>query len=282
MWIGTALRVGVLGGQSRGILNVAQALVAGVAAGLLALGFIRVRQQRRLRAGLCLAGASILTLYATGVVTGFPDPQRVVEQSADALGAWAYPVVAGMAFFETGLPPFTVIFPGEWGVAFGGLLARRGVIDLIPLIGVVWVASLVGDSWSFYLGRRFGRSYLIRHGLRFGVTHERLDALDAFFARWGAATVALGRLVPFARPFVPLVAGASDWPYRRFLPYDVVGTGVFAIAFTLLGYLAYATAERVVEIGGDAALIGVPVVLAGVVLAVIIRRRMTRRRPALT
>ena len=263
-------------------MNLAQALVAVVAAGLLVLALARLIQRRWVRAGLGFGAASILALYATGVVTGFPDPQGVIEHSADALGTWAYLVIAGMAFFETGLPPFTVFFPGEWGVAFGGLLARRGEIDLIPLIGVVWAASLVGDSWSFYLGRRFGRTYLVRHGLRFGVTHERLDALDAFFARWGAATVALGRLVPFARPFVPLIAGASDWPYRRFLPYDVVGTGVFAIAYTLLGYLAYATAQRVVEIGGDAALIGVPAVLAGIAAAIIIRRRVMRRRAALT
>ena len=263
-------------------MSVAQALVAGFAAGLLVLSLVRIHQRRWVRAGLGLAGASLLALYAAGVVTGFPDPQRVLEESADALGAWAYLVIAGMAFFETGLPPFTAVFPGEWGVAFGGLLARRGEVELIPLIGVVWAASLVGDSWSFFLGRRFGRSYLVRHGLRFGVTHERLDALDAFFARWGAATVALGRLVPFARPFVPLVAGASDWSYRRFLLFDVVGTGVFAVAFTLLGYFAYATAQRVVEIGGDAALIVVPVVIAVVAVAVIIRRRITRRRPALT
>ena len=219
--------------------------------------------------------AALLALYAADVITGVPDPQGQIERSSDALGRWAYLVVAGMAFFETGAPPFTVVFPGEWGVAFGGLLARRGEIELVPLVLVVWAASLLGDSWSFYLGRRFGRAYLIRHGTRFRVTHERLEALDAFFARWGPATVAVGRLVPFARPLVPLLAGASGWPYRRFLPWDVLGTGVFAVAFTVLGYAAYATAERVVEIGGDAALIFIPVALALVALGILVRRRVS-------
>ena len=239
------------------------------------LAIYRVHQRRPLRAAISLAVAAFLALFAAEVITGVPDPQGQIERSSDALGRWAYLVVAGMAFFETGAPPFTVVFPGEWGVAFGGLLARRGEIELVPLVLVVWATSLLGDSWSFYLGHRFGRAYLVRHGTRVRVTHERLEALDAFFTRWGSATVAVGRLVPFARPLVPLLAGASGWPYRRFLPWDLVGTGVFAVTFTVLGYAAYATAERVVEIGGDAALIVVPVALALVALGLLVRRRVS-------
>jgi membrane protein DedA with SNARE-associated domain len=261
-----------------GTLTAAQLVAAAAAAVFVALATYRVYQRRPLRAAVGLTVAALLLLYAANVVTGVPDPQAEIERSGDALGGWAYLVVAGMAFFETGAPPFTVVFPGEWGVAFGGLLARRGVIELVPLVLVVWATSLLGDSWSFYLGRRFGRGYLVRQGTRFGVTHERLEALDAFFARWGAATVAVGRLVPFARPLVPLVAGASGWPYRRFLPWNVLGTGVFAVAFTVLGYAAYATAERVVEIGGDTAVIVIPVALALAALAILVRRRVSVAR----
>jgi membrane protein DedA with SNARE-associated domain len=261
-----------------GTLTVAQLVAAGAAVVFAALAAYRVYQRRPLRAAVGVAVAALLVLYVAEVISGVPDPQAEVERSGDALGGWAYLVVAGMAFFETGAPPFTVVFPGEWGVAFGGLLARQGEIELVPLVLVVWAISLLGDSWSFYLGRRFGRAYFVRHGTRFGVTRERLEALDAFFDRWGPATVAVGRLVPFARPLVPLVAGASGWPYRRFLPWDVLGTGVFAVAFTVLGYVAYATAERVVEIGADAALVVIPVALALVALGILIRRRATVAR----
>jgi membrane protein DedA with SNARE-associated domain len=253
-------------------------VAATAAAVFVVLAAYRVYGRRPLRAAIGLTVAALLVLYAADVVTGVPDPQAEIERSGDALGRWAYLVVAGMAFFETGAPPFTVVFPGEWGVAFGGLLARQGEIELVPLVLVVWSSSLLGDSWSFYLGRHFGRGYLVRHGTRFGVTHERLGALDGFFTRWGAATVAVGRLVPFARPLVPLVAGASGWPYRRFLPWNLLGTGVFAVAFTVLGYAAYATAERVVEIGGDAALIVIPVALALVAVGILVRGRASVAR----
>ena len=241
-----------------------------------ALATYRAHQRRPLRAAISLTVAACSLLYAAEVITGVPDPQGQIERSGDALGGWAYLVVAGMAFFETGAPPFTVVFPGEWGVAFGGLLARRGEIELVPLVLVVWAASLLGDSWSFYLGRRFGRAYLMRHGTRVGVTHERLEALDGFFARWGAATVAVGRLVPFARPLVPLLAGASGWPYRRFLP----GTsrnrrlrGRFHGA--RLCRICHCRARR--RDRSDAALIVVPVAL--VIAALTILRRRAAVRP---
>lgn len=259
----------------------AQLLAATAAAALALLALFRLYQRRPLRAALGLTAAGLLALYAVEVLTALPDPQAALERSGDALGDWAYPLVAGMAFFETGAPPFTVVFPGEWGVVYGGLLAREGEISLVPLVIVVWAASALGDSWSFLLGRRFGRGYLVRHGARLGVTHTRLLALDAFFARWGAATVAVGRLVPFARPFVPLMAGASDWPYRRFLPWSLAGTGAFAISFTLLGYLAYATAERLIETSGDAALIAVPAAALLAFLVLIRRRAAARRRSCL-
>lgn len=258
-------------------MSLARSLALVGAAALALLALHRVRQGRMLRAGAGGTAAALLALYGTGLVTGVPDPRSAIERSGDALGAWAYLAVAAMAFLETSVPPVTVVFPGEWGVAYGGLLAREGAIDIVPLIAVVWAASLLGDAWAFFLGRRLGRSYLMSHGEKVGMTEDRLAALDAFFSRWGPATVAVGRLVPIVRPFVALVAGASDWPYRRFLPWNIVGTGLFAIGFSLLGYGAYATAEQVVETGSDPLVLGAAAGLSALALLAILRARSDRR-----
>lgn len=256
-------------------MNTTRVLAAVVAAIFVVLVVHRVRQRRFARAAFGTLLGLLLALYSGGVVTGTPDPRSAIEGSADALGQWNYLVVAAMAFFETSAPPLTVVFPGEWGVAYGGLLAREGTLNIVPLVGIVWAASLLGDSWAFFLGRRLGRSYLVAHGEKLGVTHARLTTLDSFFDRWGAATVAVGRLLPIARPFVAVMAGASEWPYRRFLTWNLVGTGLFAVAFTLLGYAAYATAERVVETGSSPWFIATSALLIAL-LAVLLRRRMSK------
>ena len=61
-----------------------------------------------------------------------------------------------MAFLETGA--FVgLVAPGETVVIAGGVIAGQGEIQLLPLIGLVWVCAVLGDSTSFYIGRRLGR-----------------------------------------------------------------------------------------------------------------------------
>ncbi len=188
-----------------------------------------------------------------------------------------YAFVALMAFLETGAPPLSLVVPGEWAVLAGGLAANEGRIELLPLIAVTWCASVLGDNAGFLIGRRVGRDFLVRRGHRFGMTGERMDKLDAFFERWGAPAVALGRLVPLVRPCGPFVAGTSTLGWRRFFAWDLLGNAAFAVTFALLGYLAYETAHRVSETAGTVALVAAGLAIAALLVARAVRRR---RQPA--
>ena len=69
-----------------------------------------------------------------------PDPKEVIEDVAQALGPWTYALVGVMAFLETGA--FVgLIAPGETVIIAGGVIAGQGEIQLIPLIGLVWVCA---------------------------------------------------------------------------------------------------------------------------------------------
>ena len=68
-----------------------------------------------------------------------------------------------MAFLETGA--FVgLIAPGETTILVGGVIAGQGEIELIPLIGLIWVCAVLGDTTSFLIGRRLGRDFMLRHG----------------------------------------------------------------------------------------------------------------------
>src|ERR671915_1021755 len=116
--------------------------------------------------------AAAALLVAIGVVP-LPDVDGPLEDASRTLGAWAYPAVAGFAFLETGA--FVgLLVPGETAVVVGGVVAERGGVEIVPLIGLVWVAAVAGDLVSFILGRRFGRPFLERHGPRLRLGPERL------------------------------------------------------------------------------------------------------------
>ena len=256
-------------------MTAARIVAAVAAAGFVVLAAWRLRTGRRARAALGLTVALLLSLYAAGESIALPDGEAAVEDAADALGGWAYPVMAGMAFLETSIPPVTLVFPGEWAVLLGGAIAGEGRIEIVPLILLVWVFSALGDSVTFGIGRRVGRPFLMERGRSLGMTRERVRKLDGFFERYGSATVALGRLLPLARPFGPLLAGASRFPYRRFLAWDVLGTLLFSLLFCLLGYAFYTSYDDVASTVGRVAFAALAAVVA---VALFVRWVRQRRR----
>ena len=232
-------------------------------------------KRNRVRLALGLGLALIVAAFVTGLVPEPPDAQTIVEDAADSLGLWLYPFIAGIAFLESFPPPFCAVWPGEFAVIFAGAVAaREGDVEIVPLIVVVWVSSALADSASFALGRRYGRELLERHGPRFRVTPERLARLDRWFDRWGTLIVALGRLLPVARPLGPFVAGTSSIPYHRFLRWNLLGVTLFSIGFPLLGYLFYESVDDLVAAIGRFGFVALGIVL---VVALVIAARRRRR-----
>ena len=252
------------------------------AALLVAVSVWRLRQGRRRRALLALTGAVLLVVFAAGGGVGLPDGEGAVERAADTLEGWIYPFAVGMAFFETTIPPLTLVYPGEWGLMLCGAIAGAGSADLAPLLAIGWVVSAVGDSITFGLGRRLGRRFLLRSGRGLGLTEERLGNVDRWFDRYGPLAACFGRLLPLVRPFGPFLAGASKLEYRRFLPWNVLGCLLFSVVFVGLGYAFYSSYDQVAETAGRLGLLALVVVVAAVMLVRDLRRRgAPAKEPAL-
>jgi membrane-associated protein len=251
-----------------------QIAAGAIAAALLGLCAYRVRQRNWPRAALGFGAALFLIAYATGVLPEAPDGRKAVEDSADSLGTKLYPFIAGVALLESFPPPFSALWPGEFGVIFAGAIAAQNDdLSVVLLIVVVWIASALADSASFGLGRRFGRAWLEHHGSRFRVTPPRLARLDGWFDRWGTAFVALGRLFPIARPLGPFVAGTSAMPYHRFVRWNLLGVTLFSVGFTLLGYAFYESYDELVVVISR---VGLVVAGAAILIGLVVYRRRAR------
>jgi membrane protein DedA with SNARE-associated domain/membrane-associated phospholipid phosphatase len=253
----------------------AREMVAAVA-GVLVLLYV-VRRWRKLeleRKALWIVVILGLAIYASGVLSALPDPKKIIEDVAAKLGPWTYALVAVSAFLETGA--FVgLIAPGETIVISGGVIAGQGEIDLFPLIAIVWSCAVLGDTTSFFVGRRLGRQFLEKHGPRVKITHERLEQVDGYFDRHGGKTILIGRFIGLVRAIAPFIAGSSGLPYRRFIPYSIVGCGAWATLFCVLGYIFWRSFDRVEHLVGQA-LFGFAVTV-GVILAVVTAYRRRDR-----
>jgi membrane-associated protein len=189
------------------------------------------------RPALAAVGALAAAAFAsvTAGVVRPPDLEAALTALSETLGPWTYVLVGALAFLETGA--FVgLVAPGETAVVLGGVVAAQGDVALVPIILVTWLAAALGDLASFALGTRLGRPFLLARGHRLGVTAARLQRVEEFFARHGAKAILAGRFVGIVRAFAPFLAGASGLRLRAFLPWSVLGTAVWATAFTLVGF----------------------------------------------
>jgi undecaprenyl-diphosphatase len=131
---------------------------------------------------------------------------------------------------------------------------------------------VLGDTTSFFVGRRLGRAFLEKHGPRVNITHERLEQVERYFDRYGGRTILIGRFIGLVRALAPFIAGSSGLEYRRFIPYSVVGCGAWATLFAVLGYIFWRSFDRVQHLVGQA-LFGFAVTVGVIVGAVVAYRR---------
>jgi len=123
------------------------------------------------------------------------------------------------------------------------------------LIALAWTMACAGDVTSFFLGRRLGRDFLLRHGPRFGFSHDRLHQVEDFFSRHGGKTIFLGRFVGFVRAFAPFIAGSSGMRFRQFFPYSVLGCGLWVSATVVIGYVFSKSIDTAINYAGKGAVI---------------------------
>ena len=181
-------------------------------------------------------------LIGFGVVE-LPDFHHLIEQAGKRLGKWTYLLVGLAAFLETGAF-IGLVAPGETTVIVGGLVAGQGEISLEVLIAIVWTCAVLGDLTSYTLGHKLGRQFMVRHGGRLKITEERLEQVEDFFERRGGATILIGRFIGLVRAIAPFIAGASGMPLRKFVPYDVLGAGLWSATFCVLGFVFWRSFDK--------------------------------------
>jgi membrane protein DedA with SNARE-associated domain/membrane-associated phospholipid phosphatase len=191
-------------------------------------------KRKRLKIGIAAVVVAAVYFFISRQL-GHLDLQQLLEDVSNTLGAWTYLLVGFFAFAETGAF-IGLVVPGETTMLLGGAVAGQGAIDIYLLIAIAWFAAWLGDTFSFFLGRRLGREFVLEHGPRVGITHERFEKVEEYFGRHGGKTIFIGRWISLVRAFAPFIAGSSGMQYRGFVPYSVLGTGLWASLHILIGY----------------------------------------------
>lgn len=194
----------------------------------------------------------------------------LVDSILNLSGLPAYALVGGLAFAEAALFVGFVL-PGETAVLLGGVLAHRGSVSLTGIGTAAAIGAIVGDSVGYEVGRHFGTRLL---GTRIFAKRRRgLERGEQFLREKGGRSVFLARFTAFLRAVMPGLAGTARMPYSRFLIWNAAGGLIWAAGFTVLGYLAGASYQRVATIAGQASAALLAVLLLAALAVLLIRRR---------
>lgn len=128
--------------------------------------------------------------------------------------------------------------PSEATMLFAGFSVANHQYSLFAITAAGVAGNLVG-SWIAYGVGYFGRIELLeRHGKFLHVSHKQLERADRWFARYGAPTVLVTRVMPIVRTFISLPAGVARMPFSRFTALTMIGCIPWVFALGLIGDLA--------------------------------------------
>jgi membrane protein DedA with SNARE-associated domain len=179
-------------------------------------------------------------IFKLRAISPFPGEKNSASQGGKlgdellaGLLVYGYPVLGLTLLLGTmGMP-----FPSALSVVVAGSLIAHGQMSWFWSGAVSVACSVLGDLFGYGIGQFLGREFLQRRGRWVGFTPSRQAQVEMLFQQWGTVSVLLSRsLVSFLSSAVNLLAGASRYPLRVFLPFAIVGRLIWTFAYLALGY----------------------------------------------
>lgn len=160
------------------------------------------------------------------------DPEHLLRM----LGPYVVLGLCLIIFAECGLL-IGFFLPGDSLLFTAGLFVATGLIGapiwLICLL--LTVCAVAGNVVGYYLGYKAGPALFDRPDSRL-FRREHVDKTHAFFEKYGARAILLGRFVPIVRTFITAIAGVGHMNPRKYFTYSIIGGVAWATGVTLLGY----------------------------------------------
>jgi membrane protein DedA with SNARE-associated domain len=121
--------------------------------------------------------------------------------------------------------------PSELTLLFSGFAVHQGWMSFPMAVGAATAGNLVGSLLAYGLGA----SGAIE---RLPLARRVLRRWEGLLERHGTRAVLIARLLPLARTFVSLPAGAMRVRLAPFVALTTAGCALWAIAFVLTGMVA--------------------------------------------
>jgi membrane protein DedA with SNARE-associated domain len=191
------------------------------------------------------------------------------------LNSYGLPAIFVLMLVKAAGVPIPV--PADVVMLFTATRVVEGKLAVADAFLVLLTATVTGGLVQFILARGFGRGFLYRVGRYVGLTSARLDAATTTVKRGGMLAVALGIVTPGIRAATVAASGLANLPLRIFVPGLILGNGGFLGLHFALAYVGGQIIGQLLQALPYPVLGVVLLLLAGLAVWVVIRRRQRSR-----
>ena len=172
----------------------------------------------------------------------------LADQLLAALLLYGLPVLFGAVVFASiGIP----LIPVSLMLVAAGSFIKQGELTLWQVITVASTAAVLGDQIGYGLARWFGRHWVARIGRKLG-GEAQVQKAEALAKRWGGPGIFLSRwLVTSLGPWLNVTSGIAEYPWPRFILWDVLGQVLWVVLYVTLGYIFSGSVQSIADISGD-------------------------------
>ena len=157
------------------------------------------------------------------------------------LVSWIVEVISAAGYFGVvvlmAIESACIPLPSEVIMPFAGYLVSIGQFSLLGAATAGALGCNIGSTLAYFVAANGGRKAFERWGGYVLVSPVEIDRAEKFFARYGAVTVFVGRLLPVVRTFIAFPAGLARMPMMKFQIYTFLGSWPWCFALAYVGFV---------------------------------------------
>ena len=183
---------------------------------------------------------------------------------------WSYLAIFAVAVIDAFFP----VVPSETMVILAGTLAGAGDLNVFLVIGCAWAGAVAGDNISYGIGK-FAGEHTVKRLFRHEKAHRGFAWAEQQLEQRGSYIILVARFIPFGRTAVTFTSGyTKGLPWHRFIRYDILAGGLWALYATMLGYIG---GKQFEEQPWKGALIGLAIAFTAAFVVEFVRNRRDKR-----
>ncbi|MFH0892264.1 MAG: DedA family protein [Candidatus Falkowbacteria bacterium] len=171
-------------------------------------------------------------------------------------------------------------FPSEIVVPPAAYLASQGEMNIFLVIISGIAGSLIGATFNYFLSMWLGRRVVYslsntRIAKVLLISESQIIKSEDLFLRFGNLSTFWGRLIPAVRQLISLPAGFSRMPYKNFIFFTFLGSGLWTVILAVLGYAFGANQEELRQYYKEISVIFGAIAI-GVIIFMVIKKKRSK------